>query len=208
MDKQNVHNVNTLDEKTWQEFRLDCMTDAERVAFLEQLLDDEDEMSRLASLELARMPVYLEEEMLESILEESSTQEITVLLHQQKREDVRYQNFRPPKWLQLLSYSVKITFAAACAVIALFQMPDVGLLTRVAEPDLRRWEQELLERELVVLEREQETIAREAEAEKRQQELLAEKEKRRQQENIGSSLVADVLQFISNKIFIGGMKND
>lgn len=208
MDKQNVHNVNTLDEKTWQEFRLDCMTDAERVAFLEQLLDDEDEMSRLASLELARMPVYLEEEMLESILEESSTQEITVLLHQQKREDVRYQNFRPPKWLQLLSYSVKITFAAACAVIALFQMPDVGLLTRVAEPDLRRWEQELLERELVVLEREQETIAREAEAEKRQQKLLAEKEKRRQQENIGSGLVADVLQFISNKIFIGGMKND
>lgn len=225
MDKQSVHNVNAFDKKKWQEFQLDCMTDAERIAFLEQLLEDEVKMSNLASLEFVRMPEYLEEEMLEAILGEASLQEIPSQLYPQEVSDLQKRNYRPPKWLQLFSYSIKITFAAACAVVALFRMPDMGVLKRVNAPDslteerntareskreqdLRKWEQEVLEWELAALEREQETIAREAEAVKRQQELLAEKEQRQQQEGANTSLVADTLQFITNKIFIGGMNND
>ena len=87
MDKQSVHNVNAFDKKKWKEFQLDCMTDAERIAFLEQLLEDEVKMSNLASLEFVRMPEYLEEEMLEAILGEASLQEIPSQLYPQEVSD-------------------------------------------------------------------------------------------------------------------------
>ena len=156
MDRKSLHNLN------------ENMSDAERIVILEQLLE-EDALKELTSLELAPMPAYLEEEILEAILGE-------------KQRAV----YRPPKWLQLFSYSVKITFAAACAILVLFQMPDMGSLNR----------------ERLAMERAQETLAREEEAAKRQQEMLKKQEKRRQKDSVNSSYIADVLQFVTGKFLL------
>lgn len=178
MDRENLHNLN------------ENITDAERIALLEQLLEEEDVLEQLTSLELAPMPAYLEEEILEAILGEK--QQVKVIMSEQAQENVQRSIYRPPKWLQLFSYSVKITFATACAIAALFRMPDMGPLNR----------------EQMAIEREQETQAREEETAKKQQQMLAEQEKRHQKDGANSSYIADALQFILEKIFIGGMDND
>lgn len=160
MDKKNLHT------ELWQQLEQDDMTDAERIAFLEQFVEDEDAVKKLTSLELIPMPAYLEEEVLETIL----SQEV----------------YRPPKWLQLFSYSVKITFAAACAIAALFWMPDISIVNQ----------------EQMALERMMEMQAREEAAAKRQQKILNEQEKRHQAGAVKSSYIAEALQFISEKIFV------
>ena len=160
MDKKNLHT------ELWQQLEQDDMTDAERIAFLEQFVEDEDAVKKLTSLELIPMPAYLEEEVLETIL----SQEV----------------YRPPKWLQLFSYSMKITFAAACAIAALFWMPDISIVNQ----------------EQMALERMMEMQAREEAAAKRQQKILNEQEKRHQTGAVKSSYIAEALQFISEKIFV------
>lgn len=183
-----------MDQRKLHKLENDYITDDERIAFLEQLLENEESLNGLASLELVEMPAYLEEEILEAVLdcekEDRAAAEEQVI--RQTAGRIR-RHYRPPKWLQLFSYSVKITFAAACAVIALFRMPDIPVMDN---------------REQIAWEREQETLAREAEAEKRQQEVLAQQEKRRRKNSTDDSFVADALQFISSKIFVGGIEND
>ena len=171
MDKKDLH---SLDEN---------MTDSERIALLEQLLEEEAALEQLTSLELAPMPAYLEEEILKTILGEK--QQAAVITPVGGQHNVQRSIYRPPKWLQLFSYSVKITFAAACAIAALFRMPDIGVMNR----------------EQAAMERAQETQAREEEAVKRQQKMLTEQEQRRQKEGANSSYIADALQFITEKNF-------
>ena len=58
------------------------------------------------------------------------------------------------------------------------------------------------------MEREQESLEREAEAAKRQQKILAQQEERRQKGNMNNSYIADALQFITEKFFVGGIENE
>ena len=178
MDKENLHT------ELWQQFEQDIMKDTDRIAFLERLIEDEDAISRLTSLELVHMPAYLEEEMLSVVLGgeqmENANSENMVQIETQQSV------YRPPKWLLLFSYSVKITFAAACAIIALFRMPDLGVISS---------EQMAQERMLKIQ-------VREEEAAKRQQKSWNEQEKRRQKDSPDSSYITDALQFISEKIFV------
>ena len=136
------------------------------------------------------MPAYLESEILESILGEEQLE--NSVIQETVQPGIQRSIYRPPKWLQLFSYSVKITFAAACAIVALFRMPDMGVVNR----------------EQAAMEREQESLEREAEAAKRQQKILAQQEERRQKGNMNNSYIADALQFITEKIFVGGIENE
>lgn len=188
--EQNAGETSEIKETSWEQFENDCMTDEERIAFLEQLLQDEESLDQLASLEMAPMPAYLESEILESILGEEQLE--NSVIQETVQPGIQRSIYRPPKWLQLFSYSVKITFAAACAIVALFRMPDMGVVNR----------------EQAAMEREQESLEREAEAAKRQQKILAQQEERRQKGNMNNSYIADALQFITEKIFVGGIENE
>lgn len=119
---------------------------SEQIAFMEQMLECEEWIEELASMELAKMPDYLPEEILEHILVK------------ERRECLK----PVAKWLSLLGYSVKVGFAVACAIVALFNIPDLSRLRRQPEP--------------VTYER--------------------------------SSYIADAFQFITEKIFDGGIEND
>lgn len=190
ISEQNTGETSEIKETSWEQFENDCMTDEERIAFLEQLLRDEESLDQLASLEMAPMPAYLESEILESILGEEQLE--NSVIQETVQPGIQRSIYRPPKWLQLFSYSVKITFAAACAIVALFRMPDMGVVNR----------------EQAAMEREQESLEREAEAAKRQQKILAQQEERRQKGNMNNSYIADALQFITEKIFVGGIENE
>ena len=162
MDKKHVadlHNVKELEQES--------MTDAERILFLEQLMEDDDAMEMLASLELAPMPAYVEEEILEAILPKECR--------------------RIPKWFQLFSYSLKIATAAVCAIVVLFQIPEVDAMADL-EQRSEAWAQE--------------TLVREEEAERRRQMILKEQEKRRRTDDAKGNYIAEVLHYISEKIFM------
>ena len=76
--EQNAGETSEIKETSWEQFENDCMTDEERIAFLEQLLRDEESLDQLASLEMAPMPAYLESEILESILGEEQLENSVV----------------------------------------------------------------------------------------------------------------------------------
>lgn len=122
--------------------------DSGQIAMLEKMLTCDENIEKLASMELAEMPQYLAEQIMESIL--PAEHEVTPM------------QAKVSKWLQLLSYSAKIAFAAACAIIALFNLPDLKEIKPKSQP--------------VVY--------------------------------VRSSYVADAFQFITDKIFHGGIEND
>lgn len=119
-----------------------------QIALLEEMLASDAEIEKLAYMELADMPDYLAEEILERILPAERA--------------VAPTQAKIGKWIQLMSYSAKIAFATACAIVALFNLPDLKEIKTKSQP--------------VVYER--------------------------------SSYVADVFQFITDKIFHGGIEND
>ena len=174
MDKNILHNA----EELWMKYEADSMTDAERIAFLEQALDDEESLEKLASSEL-KMPEYLEEEILEHILGEA-------LLEERGHAETVSVSSGSVSWakigkhLELLCYSAKITFATAFAIAALFLLPDFSELYRAGES-------KVMERELEAMER-----ARE----------------KHENARLNTSYVADVFQYLSKIIYDGGFNND
>ena len=177
MDKNILHNA----EELWMKYEADSMTDAERIAFLEQALDDEEGLEQLVFLENNRvpMPAYLEEEILGHILGEELLEE------RGHAETVSVSSGRSSwakidKHLELLCYSAKITFATAFAIAALFLLPDCSELYRAGES-------KVMERELEAKER-----ARE----------------KRENARSNTSYVADVFQYLSKIIYDGGFNND
>ena len=79
----------------------------EQIALLEKLLESDEAIDELASMELVKMPEYLEEEVLDNIL----------------AGEAETMNWY--KWFQLFCYSAKVAFATACAIVVLFYMPDM-----------------------------------------------------------------------------------
>ena len=227
MDRKNLHNI----EELWMKYETDCMSKTERIAFLEQVLNGEESLEHLALLEMTgtvsetlneagtakrmvekpvQLPVYLEEEILEHILgeeylyEESCVQTALEGLESTSRKKMR-------RHLQLLCYSAKITFAAACAIVALFFMPDAGELGRMNE--------------YISLQRKSETMARhqakrgnvweewqiDRESSKKNAREQYEKAQEKRESNVGAqstSYVADAFQNLSKIIYHGGFSND
>ncbi len=175
MDKNILHNA----EELWMKYEADSMTDAERIAFLEQVLDDEESLEKLVSMELVKLPGYLEEEILEHIFGEEHLEEKkhaeTVLVSSGNASWAKI-----GKHLELLCYSAKITFATAFAIAALFLLPDFSELYRAGES-------KVMERELEAMER-----ARE----------------KHENARLNTSYVADVFQYLSKIIYDGGFNND
>ena len=116
----------------------------EQIALLEQMLEGDEAIEELASIELVEMPGYLAEEVFDSIVSAEA------------------KTMNGYKWFQLFCYSAKVAFATACAIVVLFDMPDMRELQTHREPV--RYER--------------------------------------------TSYVADVFDFISEKIFDGGLKNE
>ena len=125
----------------------------EQIALLEKLLKSDEAIEELASMELVEMPKYLAEEILNTVLAEKISAEEVKTDKNQKIWS---------KWFQLFCYSAKVTFATACAIVVLFNLPDVQELQRKREP------------------------------------IKYEK----------TSYVADMFDFISEKIFDGGLKDE
>ncbi len=116
----------------------------EQIALLEKLLERDEAIEELASMELVEMPEYLAVEILDNIL----------------AGEAKTRNWY--KWFQLFCYSAKVAFATACAIIVLFNLPNTQEMRINYEPI--RYEK--------------------------------------------TSYVADMFDFISEKIFDGGLKNE
>ncbi len=122
----------------------DVLHKDEQIVLLEKLLESDEAIEELASMELVEMPEYLAEEILDNIL----------------AREAKTRNWY--KWFQLFCYSAKVAFATACAIVVLFYMPDMREIQTHREP---------------------ERYAK-------------------------TSYVADMFDFISEKIFDGGLKNE
>ncbi len=211
MNEESLHNTKNIIiqsteagvEKKWQRFEADQMTDEERISFLERLLAEEDEISRMADLELAPIPAYLEEEILDSVLE-GTVSEVKNEAQAMANPIVYASHYRPPKWVALLSYSAKVAFAAACAIIALFKMPDMAALNE--QRVQKSWEQELLERETEAKEWQEERAERDAkQAERLKQELLARESGKKETQSLLD--VIDTIQSFTKNL-VGGLENE
>lgn len=130
----------------------------EQIVLLEKMLERDEAIEKLASMELVEMPEYLAEEILDSILLEEIQAEEPAGEHVVLHEKAKLWS----KWFQLFCYSAKVAFATACAIVMLFNLPDMQEIQTNREP------------------------------------VKYEK----------TSYVADVFDFISEKIFNGGLKNE
>ena len=208
MDKNILHNA----EELWMKYEADSMTDAERIAFLEQALDDEEGLEQLVFVENNRvpMPAYLEEEILGHILGE------TLLEERGHAETVSVSSGRSSwakigKHLELLCYSAKITFAAACAIVTLFFMPDADELGRMNECIALQRKSETMARHQAKRENvwEKWQIDRESSKKNAREQYEIAQEKR--ESNVAAqstNYVADAFQNLSKIIYDGGFNND
>ncbi len=176
-NKDNLH----ISEQSQSKFQRIALTDAENIGFLEQMLKSEEDLNEyideLTSSVLDPMPVYLEEEVLTSI---------HMKVQSQTEEHLH------SIWLPLLGYSVKIGFAAACAILMLFHLPDISLSTDRTFQD-----------RIPALTQDREND-REESWETAWDKSGEETEKKRKR----TAYTAAAFEFITSKIFDGGIEND